>query len=83
VREGARGHEDGLRGGCGGAQDWNVVGGEMIIRLLKLVVAIPIYVTLRACSAEEIDWFVSFCFGSTAYLIADMAVDGWEARRRP
>ena len=55
----------------------------MIIRLLKLVVAIPIYVTLRACSAEEIDWFVSFCFGSTAYLIADMAVDGWEARRRP
>jgi hypothetical protein len=53
----------------------------MRIVMLKWAVAIPVYVTLRALADGVPHWAVNGCFGFTAYLLSDMAVSGWIAKR--
>ena len=53
----------------------------MRMLMLKWVVAMPVFVTLRAMADGAPHWFVGVCFGFTAYLLADMAVSGWMAKK--
>ena len=56
-------------------------GKPMGVLMLKYGVAIPIFVTLRALADGSPHWAVSGCFGFTAYLLADLAVSNWMAKR--
>ena len=53
----------------------------MKVMLLKHGVAFPIFVTLRALADGTPHWAVVACFGFTAYLLADMAVNSWMAKK--
>ena len=53
----------------------------MKVLFLKWAVAVPVFVTLRALADGSPHYFVSACFGFTAYLLADMAVSGWMAKK--
>ena len=53
----------------------------MRVTILKYAVATPVFVTLRALADGAPHWAVSFCFGFTAYLLADMAVICWIAKK--
>ena len=53
----------------------------MRLLMLKWAVAMPVFVTLRAMADGSPHWAVSGCFWFTAYLLADMAVSGWMAKR--
>ena len=53
----------------------------MRVMMLKWGVSIPVYVTLQALADGAPHWAVNACFGFTAFLLADLAVSGWMARK--
>lgn len=53
----------------------------MKMLLLKVAVALPVFVTLRTLADSPPPFLVSWCFGFTAFLLADRVVQGWLSER--